>query len=56
MNDFTIYRNYGVLGAEKRNIYTYGTPHVRGVCNNELKSSYLMIVIGSYLRIILVRL
>lgn len=28
MNDFTIYRNYGVLGAEKRNIYTYGAPKV----------------------------
>lgn len=23
MNDFTIYRNYGVLGAEKRNIYIH---------------------------------
>lgn len=34
MNDFTIYRNYGVLGAEKRNIYTYGAPHV----NREYKS------------------
>lgn len=37
MNDFTIYRNYGVLGAEKRNVYTYGAPHIRGVCNDELK-------------------
>lgn len=37
MNDFTIYRNYGVLGAEKRNIYTYEAPHLRGVCNDELK-------------------
>ncbi len=37
MNNFTIYRNYGVLRAEKRNVYTYGAPHINGVCSDELK-------------------
>lgn len=37
MNEFTIYRNYGVLRAEKRNVYTYGAPHLSGVCSDELK-------------------
>ena len=37
MNDCIIYRNYRVLGAEIRNVYTYVAPHLRGVCNDELK-------------------
>ena len=37
MSSFKIYKNYGVLGAEKRNVYTYGNPHYRGVCSDELK-------------------
>lgn len=34
---FPIYRNYGVLGAEKRNVYTYGREHPAGVCTDEMK-------------------
>lgn len=41
MNNFTIYRNYGVLRAEKRNVYTYGAPHINGVCSDELKVKLL---------------
>lgn len=33
---FPIYRNYGVLGAEKRNVYTYGCSHPEGVCSDEM--------------------
>lgn len=33
---FSIYRNYGVLGAEKRNVYTYGCEHPAGVCADEM--------------------
>lgn len=31
-----IYRNYGVLAAEKRNIYTYGAPYNTADCWEEL--------------------
>ena len=31
-----IYCNYGVLAAEKRNIYTYGAPHVMATCYDEM--------------------
>ena len=31
-----IYCNYGVLAAEKRNIYTYGAPHVTATCYDEM--------------------
>lgn len=34
---FPIYRNYGVLGAEKRNVYTYWSNHSMGDCADELK-------------------
>jgi len=30
---FPIYRNYGVLGAEKRNVYTYAGSHLGRVVN-----------------------
>lgn len=33
---FEIYRNYGVLGAEKRSIYTYGGEHFRAFCSDKL--------------------
>lgn len=36
MKTIEIYRNYGVLGAEKRNVYTYGAPHFRGTCSDEI--------------------
>ncbi len=31
-----IYCNYGVLGAEKVNVYTYHNPHARAVCWDRL--------------------
>lgn len=31
-----IYCNYGVLGAEKVNVYTYSNPHARAVCWDRL--------------------
>lgn len=31
-----IYCNYGVLAAEKRNIYTYGAPHDAAACYDEM--------------------
>lgn len=34
---FLIYRNYGVLGAEKRNVYTYRDNHPFGDCADEMK-------------------
>ena len=33
---FEIYCNHGVLGAEKRNVYTYGGEHFRAVCSDKL--------------------
>lgn len=33
---FSIYRNYGVLGAEKRNVYTYWDNHPFGDCADEM--------------------
>lgn len=32
----TIHRNYGVLGKEKRNVYTYGSEHESATCSDEL--------------------
>lgn len=31
-----IYKNYGVLGAEKRSVYTCGGEHVHAVCSDKL--------------------
>lgn len=36
MKTIDIYCNYGVLGAEKRNVYTYGEPHFRGTYSDEM--------------------
>lgn len=33
--EFAIFCNYGVLGADKRNVYTYGCEHPRGTCADE---------------------
>lgn len=33
---FEIYCNYGVLAAEKRNIYTYGAQHPSATCSDEM--------------------
>lgn len=34
--NINIYCNYGVLAAEKRNIYTYGAPHDAATCYDEM--------------------
>lgn len=31
-----IFKNYGVLGAEKRNVYTFGGEHEKAVCSDKL--------------------
>lgn len=31
-----IYCNYGVLAAEKRNVYTYGAPEATATCWDEI--------------------
>ena len=31
-----IYCNYGILTAEKRNVYTYGAPHSAATCWDEM--------------------
>lgn len=36
MNEFKIFCNYGVLGAEKRNVYTYGNEHPCATCSDEM--------------------
>lgn len=33
---FEIYCNYGVTGAEKRNVYTCGGEHYNAVCSDKL--------------------
>lgn len=33
---FTIFCNYGVIGAEKRNVYTYGAPHAYASCSDKM--------------------
>lgn len=35
-NIFTIYRNYGVLGREKRNVYTYGGEESTATYSDEI--------------------
>lgn len=35
-NSIEIYRNYGCLAAEKRNLYTYGAPHATAVCSDKM--------------------
>lgn len=36
MDQFKIYCNYGVLAAEKQNVYTYGSPHSTAACSDEM--------------------
>lgn len=36
MTEFEIYENYGVLGAEKRNVYTYGAEHPCATCSEKI--------------------
>lgn len=36
MKSIKIFRNYGVLAAEKRNVYTYGAEHSQAVCSDEI--------------------
>lgn len=36
MKEFKIYCNYGVLAAEKRNVYTYGSQHPTATCSDEM--------------------
>ena len=45
MNDFTIYRNYGVLGAEKRNVYTYGAPRLYALDKDQKAHRVELIII-----------
>ena len=37
MKTIEIYKNYGVLAAEKRNVYTFGAPHATATCNDKMK-------------------
>ena len=34
MKKFEIFCNYGVLGAENRNVYTYGAKHAAATCSD----------------------
>jgi hypothetical protein len=36
MTEFQIYCNHGVLGAEKRNMYTYSNQHAYAVCSDKI--------------------
>lgn len=36
MKTIEIYCNYGVLAAEKRNVYTFGAPHATAVCSDKM--------------------
>ena len=36
MKEIQIYCNYGVLGAEKRNVYTYGSEHPHATCSDKM--------------------
>lgn len=39
MKNFTIYENYGVLGAEKKSRYTYGAEHPHADTSEEISVS-----------------
>ncbi len=39
MEKLEIYCNYGVLAAEKRNVYTYGVEHVHATCSDKITVS-----------------
>lgn len=36
MNTIEIYCNYGVMAAEKRNVYTFGAPHESATCSDKM--------------------
>lgn len=36
MHTIEIYKNYGVLAAEKRNIYTFGAEHPDATCSDKM--------------------
>lgn len=36
MREIKIYKNYGVLGAEKRNVYTYSGGHAQATGSDEM--------------------
>ena len=36
MKTIEIYCNYGVLGAEKRNVYTFGGEHPHATCSDRM--------------------
>ena len=36
MQTIDIYKNYGVLAAEKRNVYTFGAPHATATCSDKM--------------------
>ena len=36
MKAIEIYCNYGVLAAEKRNVYTFGAEHPRATCSDKM--------------------
>lgn len=36
MKTIEIYCNYGVLAAEKRNVYTFGAPHATATCSDKM--------------------
>lgn len=36
MKTIKIYKNYGVLGSEKRNVYTYGAEHPHATCSDKI--------------------
>ena len=39
MKTFEIYKNYGVLAAEKRNLYTFGAEHPAATCSDKMTVS-----------------
>lgn len=39
MNTIEIYCNYGVLAAEKRNVYTFGAEHPHATCSDKMTVS-----------------
>lgn len=36
MQTIDIYKNYGVLAAEKRNVYTFGAEHPHATCSDKM--------------------
>ena len=35
MKTLEIYKNYGVLGSEKRNVFTFGAEHATATCSDK---------------------